>query len=190
METRCPRIGAVLILFVLLIIGVSSEAQVLQVSSVKNDKADFTGDKRFYWAKQIEMLSDKGRFFYDDLFLKADMKRSVRDGLETLGYNFSSDQPDYLINFRLFREDATLRGGHGYGNEYWSGQEFDPSVDSSTFRIRAGTIIISIIDRKARQRVWQGFASGVDLDDEEKIKEAVQALIVEYSNRAYIYSRR
>jgi hypothetical protein len=61
--------------------------------------------------------------------------------------------------------------------------------------VKAGTLLVSLVDRKKGAIVWQGFASGlIDnnqfIKDEVKIHEAVNLIFENYGMRADNYSKK
>ena len=184
------------IFFVLfLLIGLKSIAQEITVRSDRNSDVDFTRYSTYYWARQVVSEKDVPQYFLNDLVLKADVRDAVRGELDDRGYQFSETSPDLLINFRLFDRPTRLKGFQGYGFEYWDGTEFNPASDVKEHFFEAGTLIISIIDRREQALIWQGFAKGLAENeeftkDEGKIREAVKLIFDEYGLTASKYTRR
>lgn len=185
--------GTIFVLF--LLIGLNATAQDLRVSGSRNSDIDFTRYATYYWANQVVSERDEPHYFLNDLVLKADVRDAVRSELDNRGYRFSQVNPDLLINFRLFDRATKLNGFEGYGFDYWNRSEFNPASDIRQHYVEAGTLIISIIDRREKALVWQGFASGLLTDgeftkDEGKVREAVKLILDEYGLTANEYTRR
>jgi hypothetical protein len=172
------------------------EAQDITVRSYKEDDVDFRKYATYFWASQVDNQTDQGVYFYDDLMLKADIRDAVHAELEGRGYRMDDSNPDLLVNFRVFDKAGTIRGVEGYGSRYWGENEIsfkNSPVDE--IKVDAGTLIISLLDKKEGRLVWQGFASGlIDskelVKDEGKIREAVNLIFEDYGNRVHEYTRR
>lgn len=109
--------------------------------------------------------------------------------------NSKAKGPDLIVNFRVFESPTTLKGSEGYGKSYWGGAKYREISDTTSYDVKAGTLLISFVDRKLSKVVWQGFASGLIDNDKfikEKgtIREAVNMIIDEYDQRAKQYTRR
>ncbi|MBT1697866.1 DUF4136 domain-containing protein [Fulvivirgaceae bacterium PWU4] len=170
-------------------------AQRITVASDKAADTDFSKFKTFYWTSQVDNQLDEGYNFLNDLILKAQVRDAVKAELMGLGYKLNPDSPDLLVNFRVFDKPVRLRGTEGYGTSYWGNDQYRSISDTTSYAVEAGTLLISLVDRKEGAIVWQGFASGlIDnnqfIKDEGKIREAVNMIFDEYGLRAKEYSRK
>jgi hypothetical protein len=127
------------------------------------------------------------------------MKAVIRDAVKAemlgLGYQLQSQEPDLIVNFRVFDKPVTLKGYEGYGTAYWSDQRYREASDTASYKVEAGTLLVSMADRESGKVVWQGFASGLIendafIKDEGKIREAVNLIFEEYNQRAKEYTRK
>ncbi len=158
---------------------------------VNSDKAlntDFSKYKTFGFASQVQ--TKNGLFFLNDYVLKNLIKHDVWHELETRGYDMAQQNPDLIVNFRVFDKPVEIKGFAG-GTEtgYWGTEEFRDVDSQRTYKLDAGSIIIQMADRTTGKMVWQGYASGITdgkvFDkDREKIAEAVSLIFNEYNNRA------
>jgi hypothetical protein len=184
-----------MVLAFLLLKSVTLQAQEIAVRSHKNPDVDFTRFRTYTWAAQVDQKQDDSFYFLNDLVMKADIRDAVRSEMETRGYRQDGTNPDLLVNFRVFIRPVNLRGYHGYGSSYWSQSEYDPSSDMTSYDVDAGTLILSMLDRKSGILVWQGFASGLSdtgefTRNEKKIREAVNLLFEDYGIRVSEYTKR
>jgi hypothetical protein len=173
----------------------SVHAQNIKVTAIKALDQDFSSYRTFYWAGQVDEQLDLNSFFLNDLVLKADIRDAVHGELEALGYKLNATNPDLIINFRVFDRPTTLHGLDGYERNYWGTNEYFAGADSTSFDVEAGTIIISIVDRREQNLVWQGFATGLLKEGEfnkndGNIREAVKLIFDEYGHRVYEYTKR
>lgn len=181
----------------ILSMSIASVAQKKEII-VESDKAlnnDFSKYKTFAFASMIDKDLEVGFYFLNDLVLKSQIREAVKEELMGLGYEFSTNDPDLVVNFRVFEKPTTLKGSEGYGTSYWGGAKYRDVSNSTSYDVKAGTLLISFADRKLSKVVWQGFASGlIDNDkfikDKGTIREAVNMIIDEYDQRAKQYTRK
>jgi hypothetical protein len=183
---------------VLLFAAAGTYAQV-SVHSQQANNIDYSKYKNFTWASGISNDLEPGVYFLNDLVLKAQIREAVKGELMGRGYqlNESRDQSDMLVNFRIFDKPVTLKTGADYGENYWGDTAADYTYDTeeTSYDVQAGTLLISLADRKSGKVFWQGFASGlIDnsqfVKDEVKIREAVKSIFDEYTQTAKAYSRK
>jgi len=169
-------------------------AQSITVESDRALDTDFNKYKTFGLASQVDSELDEGLYFLNDLVMKSMIRDAVKDELMGLGYEERDEDPDLIVNFRVFDEPVTLKGFEGYGTSYWS-DDFRQISDTASYDVEAGTLLVSMADRESGQVVWQGFASGLlennaFVKDEAKIHEAVNLIFENYNQRAKEYTRK
>lgn len=168
--------------------------QEIVVNSIKHPEADFTRYMTYYWAVQVDYDTYDESYFLNDLMFKSDIREAVRNGLENLGYRADPSAPDLIVNFRVFEKKTRLNGFEGYGVNYWNPKEYSPESGRRA-EVSAGTIILSIVDRKQGVLVWEGVASGLVtqgkfVKEEGKLREAVDMILNQYGMRANEYTKR
>jgi hypothetical protein len=183
-------------LWIMLGMSLSTLAQtgVITVESEKASDVDFSKYETFNFASTIDGNLEQGLYFLDDLVFKNQIRDAVQDEMMGVGYSRVSRDPDLIVNFRVFDQPTKLKGSKGYGAHYWGNAAgYKNLSDTKTYDVKAGTLLISFVDRKNSQVVWQGFASGlIDNDrfikDKMHIREAVNLIMNEYNERADRYS--
>lgn len=170
-----------------------SEAQNITVDADKKLNTDFSKYKTYAWASQVDSKLDEGFYFLNDLVLKDRIRNAVKFALDGRGYKYTRQSPDLLVNFRVFDKPTSIRGYTGYGTTYFGTEEVREPEDVTTFDVKAGSIIVNLVDTKTGQVVWRGLASGLTnangFDrDENKIKQAINLIFEPYSYRADKYS--
>ncbi|CCH52915.1 hypothetical protein BN8_01957 [Fibrisoma limi BUZ 3] len=170
-------------------------AQNITVNADKKLNTDFTKYKTYAYASQVDSKLDEGFYFLNDLVLKKRIRDAVTFAMDGRGYKYTRTKPDLLVNFRVFDKPATIKGFTGYGQRYWSNEEYRDPESATTYDVKAGTLLLSLLDMKTGQVVWQGFASGL-MDgnvfnrNEDKIREAVTLIFDKYNTRADGISKR
>ena len=178
------------------VINATGQSKTIQVKSDKLLNQDFSNYKTFAFSTMIDSDLEPGVYFVNDLILKKRIREAVNAELMGLGYTLDRENPDLVVNFRVFEEPTTLKGFEGYGESYWGATEqYRQISDQAFYDVEAGTLLISIVDRKSSQLIWQGFASGL-IDDnkfkkeEATIREAVNLIFDEYEQRAKEYTKK
>jgi hypothetical protein len=122
--------------------------------------------------------------------------------LDARGYRYAEQDPDLIVNFRVFDEPTEVRTVEDIGPGFWAQDEFRgagirtaspgamPAWDGIRVRqLEAGSIFVQIADMGTGQVVWQGFASGltdgnVFSKEEERVNEAVSKIFDQYPHEA------
>jgi hypothetical protein len=182
-------------LCLVLLVAFTTNGQELKVESDRSLSADFSKYKTFYFASQADAWLDEGVYFLNDLEMKSIIRDAVKGELMGLGYEMQSNEPDLVVNFRVFEEPVTITGFEGYGTSYWGSERYRDVSDKASYDVEAGTLLVSIADRASGLIVWQGFASGlIDGDafvkDESKIRQAVNMVFEDYNQRVGDYTKR
>jgi hypothetical protein len=185
-----------IIMSILLLFGVVTLfGQTITVRSDRAADVDFAGFKTFDWADQVDNQLDSGYYFLNDLILKAQVREAVRNEMMGLGYELTDNAPDLIVNFRVFDKPAVLKNLSDYGDDYWGRTSYSNISEATNYEVEAGTLLLSLVDRKSGRLVWNGFASGLIendqfIKDEGKVIEAVNMIFDEYNQRAREYSRK
>lgn len=188
------RVMCLFLVSVAFIAGV--RAQSITVRSDRSLNADIDDYKTFYWSSQADAWLDEGGiYFLNDLGMKAIIRDAVKGELMGLGYQLQSHEPDIIVNFRVFDKPVTLKGYEGYGTSYWDDERYRTADNATTYDVEAGTLLVSLADRKNGRVIWQGFASGliennVFIKEEGRIREAVNLIFNEFDARAKEYTRK
>ena len=121
---------------------------------------------------------------------------SIRTKMNALGYTFSEDNPDLLINYQANIQNTLKKTGnavpsvvdeagfYSYQKDLYTDM---PNADETTRLLieRAGAARIDIIDADKMQTVWQGNASGSLTEKglihpEEPIQRMVENLLKKF----------
>lgn len=121
--------------------------------------------------------------------VNAAVRNSVSEELVARGYRQNDVKPDLLVAYRVLERQARMKG---YINDeptmVSGGKEVRTPSDTTTHVLEPGTLIISLIDTRTSEVVWDGFASGLVrenafITEETKIKEAVHLIMEEFKYR-------
>ena len=175
--------------------GFTAFSQSITVESDENLRADFSDIKTFGFTSQVDDRLDPGLYFLNDLAFKSEIRQAVESELMGLGYTKATSEPDMIVNFRVFQEPVTIKGFEGLGTTYWTGSTVRDPDSATEYDLKAGTLMVHLVNRKTGELVWQGFASGlIDNDkfikDQVKVREAVSMIFDQFGERATEYTRK
>jgi hypothetical protein len=127
------------------------------------------------------------------------IKSSIDNELQGRGYRENEGSADLIVVYQVFDQKATL---HGYSNSDVTNSNGATSASSTapqqqvpqqptsapeteTFELEPGTLMVSLIDAKTSQAVWNGFVSGMVNDraftsDEADLKQAVHTIFEKF----------
>ncbi|HEY3403925.1 MAG TPA: DUF4136 domain-containing protein [Ohtaekwangia sp.] len=116
------------------------------------------------------------------------VQNSLKEELEARGYRQNDTNADLLVTYRVLERTARMRGYINDNPTMVAGREVREVSDTTTHILEPGTLLISLIDTKTSEVVWDGFASGLVrekafITDETKIKEAVHLIMEEFKYR-------
>ena len=96
---------------------------------------------------------------------------------------------DLIVSYQVLDQKATLHGFNNDVPEKAGNKEVRQPSDTATFALEPGTLMVSLIDAKTSEVVWNGWASGLIenrnfLTDQGQLKEAVHAIFEEFKHNA------
>lgn len=150
-----------------------------------DDQADFSKYRTFQWAPASAKTAA------DPMQFSEIQDRRIRDAVELAlggdGITLAASNPDLLVAYstRTNQKTQVVDSGYnayGYGYRGWRGDYWRPST-IDVYQYQEGTLIVDLIDAKAKRLVWRGKATGVvgDYADADKlINEAVTEMFVNY----------
>lgn len=123
-----------------------------------------------------------------NVMVNTTIKSSLKEELEARGYRQNDVRPDLLVTYRVLERQARMKGYVNDVPTMVTGQEVRTPSDTTTHTLQPGTLVISLIDTKTSEVVWDGFASGLVRDnafitEETRIKEAVHLIMEEFKYR-------
>lgn len=156
------------------------------VESDYDPDTEFDQYDSYYFASHAR--NDNVVFFLDDLTLKGNIREEVRNELEALGYNYTTSNPDLLVNFRVFEDPVNLQGYQQEDYDYWVEDVIDTD-NIKTYNLDAGSLVVEMADAETGQVVWTGYASGLMNEgkfdkSKQAIASAVEKIYSEYDYRA------
>lgn len=141
----------------------------------------------------------------DTLFHREILEKTISSRMGAQGYFKQSRKPDLLVMYKIFYDNFSLRGYNQPHFESWVNNEIvadnskeqgttdeffeDEEVNSEEYRVsnyemNDGTLLVVFFDRKKKQTVWQGYASGVfsrnKKDSRKNIKVATSKIFNEF----------
>jgi hypothetical protein len=193
------------LIVLLALLTTSAFAQDYKVTSDKDLSAPFDSYKTFAWANQVRSAKNLA-YVINDAILNTRIKNAVAHELAARNYSMNEQDPDLLVNYRVFDEPVEMTGYEGYfhDTDFWGTEEVKnaaptmlprsnlvvnndtPALDKGTdYYFDKGTLMVQLVDADKGVVVWQGYASGltdgmVFDKDEEHIAQAINLIFDRY----------
>ncbi|CAN5836912.1 DUF4136 domain-containing protein [soil metagenome] len=140
--------------------------------------------RAYAWASQVDDL-ENCEYFLNDHTVKTHVKHAISRQLGSIGYLYNHQEPDLLINFRVFDQPQKITRAADWGPTYFSEGEITSYDEDRMFEIPEGTVVVQFIDRKEGKIVWQGHVTGLakkgDFAKEKgKIDLAISVIFKQY----------
>lgn len=153
-----------------------------------NPEVDFKAFKTYSWASQVSDAKNSA-YFLNDATYKNTIRDAVAHELDARGYVYQANDPDLLVNFRVFDQPTEIRDNSGYGDNYWTANEYRPSTTPTVVKLDKGSVVMQLVDRKKSEVVWQGYASGLSqgetmAKERTAVASAVNKVFAQYTYRA------
>ncbi|WP_207431226.1 DUF4136 domain-containing protein [Sabulibacter ruber] len=117
------------------------------------------------------------------------LKKYIRERLEIQGYEFSDKKPDLLVSYYLYYNDLNMKGYEQEEFDIWLVNNEDPKEEHEPYRpikmyMSQGTLLVTLLDHKKQNAVWQGYTSGVLADPNSEntayLNRAVRTIFDQY----------
>jgi len=114
---------------------------------------------------------------------------AISNELEGRGYREEASTGDLIVAYQVLDRRAVL---HGYINdqpEVAGGREVRQPSDTTSFILEPGSLIVTLVDAKTSEVVWDGYNTGLNnneafVTDEVELKEAVHKIFEEFKYTA------
>lgn len=140
----------------------------------------------------------------DTLFHREILEKTIASRMGAQGYFKDMKKPDLLVMYKIFYDNFSLRGYNQPHFENWvntavvSNSDDNEELDEffkdeevegeeynvSNYEMNDGTLLVVFFDRKKKQTVWQGYASGIfskqNKDANRNIKVATSKIFNEF----------
>ncbi len=172
-----------------------ADAQQVKVGADKSFRASINDFKTFGWSSDINQIPNgsiyvapNGVFVFNNETTREKIKKAIKFELNAKGFKETHTNPDMVVVFRVSEQPGTLHTFNGY-------EKYDEGLDSTrtpqnkeTVKIKAGTLLINIVDAKSSMVAWQGYASGIlkpgMINNDVKVREAVASIFRKFKFRA------
>jgi len=148
---RALRLAAVVLLTVF---GLSA-CSTLSVTTDYDRAVDFSKLKTFRFEQRTEI---RNQLVYDRIV------RAITSELEAKGLSRADTDADVVVavHGRVDRETQIRTDSFGYGWGrwgYWGGPYGYGGATTTVSQVPVGTLVVDLVDAKAKQLVWQGVAT-------------------------------
>lgn len=152
--------------------------------------ADFKSIKSYSWSRAIDNIPNdqifvgpNGVLIFNNESGRKMIKDAIQYELDSRGYKMNGNDGDMIVSFLVLEQPASLRTTNGYVTVS-SGEKVRTEDNVSYTDVKAGTLIVNLIDAKTNKQIWQGFASGIlqadQMRDESKVRLAVSKVFSEF----------
>lgn len=187
LSIRWIKLAATLIVGTALLAGCAASGPTIQ--SDYDREADFTTYKTFAFFDPLG--TDKSGY---STLVTSHFKSAAREEMQQLGYTYSEQSPDLLVNFFSNTENRTdIRtspsitasyGYYGYRSGLYMGLPLYGSETQSR-HYKVGTLNIDVVDSEKEQLVWEGIAEGklskeAMANPRDAIRSAVKQIFATY----------
>ncbi|MCT4589683.1 MAG: DUF4136 domain-containing protein [Carboxylicivirga sp.] len=142
------------IVFFAIIAMIFTACSSIRTTADWDPSADFRGYQSFNFSESFDEIK------VNDLD-KRRIKNAIITEMEKRGYTLS-DQPDLLVNGYVTSVERTVvTNTHygGYGPYYYGWGGWYSTMDVNKYK--EGTLIVSLIDVRNKQLIWEGRAEGI-----------------------------
>jgi hypothetical protein len=86
------------------------------------------------------------------------LENAIKFEMEVHGYREDDENPGLLVLYRVFDKDFKFTGNN---EPYKITDDTQDYYSPVNYKLKAGTLLVQIIDLEKNQLVWQGYASGL-----------------------------
>jgi hypothetical protein len=157
-------------------------------------ESDYSYSGNFKKYKTFAFI-DQQRFDLDSIIPEDMIMQNISSRMKFLGYEHNDDKPNLLIGFRLYYSDFMFNGWDQPEIELWLEEKgyVEEDFERVKYRLKEGTLMVLLVDRKRNKTVWQGYNSGlIDLEtmnNERFIKGSIRLIFDKYRVFAEGYMR-
>ncbi|AKQ45223.1 hypothetical protein TH63_05580 [Rufibacter radiotolerans] len=117
------------------------------------------------------------------------IKKYIRERLEMQGYEYSEQKPDLLVSYYIYYNDLNMKGYEQEEFDIWLVNNEEPTAEHEAYRpikvyMTQGTLLVTLLDHKKQNAVWQGYTSGVMADPSSEstayLNRAVRTIFDQY----------
>ncbi len=170
-----------------------SIAQKVKVGADNSFKESLNKYTTFGWSADIDKISSDaiflapgGVYIFNNESTRAKIKEAINFELNAKGYTQTETNPQVLVLFEVTEQPGHLVTFNGY--DMVGGEKVRTAEDKEKVDIKAGTLLINLVDRKSGLVAWQGYASGIlnpdMINDNVKVREAVAAIFRDFKFHA------
>ena len=148
-------------------------------------ESDYSYAGNFKKYKTFSFIQQQ-RYDIDSLIPEDLIMETITSRMSMLGYRRSDNNPNLLVGFRMYYNDFIFNGWEQPDFEIWLEEKgyVEEDFEKIKYKMKEGTLIILLVDRKENKTVWQGYNSGLidinALDNERFIKGSVRLIFDKY----------
>ncbi len=152
--------------------------------------ADLASMKTYSWIENVDQIPEDRLFIVPGgilVFNNESGRKKIKDAIEyeldARGYKKVGNNPDMMVSFAVTEMPGSFRTTNGYVT-LSSGEKVRTEDNVTYTDVKAGTLIINLLDADKQAQVWQGYASGIldnsSIQDESKVRQAVSGIFSKF----------
>ncbi len=152
--------------------------------------SDYSYGGAFHKYKTFNFITHASAHDSSTLRQYAVLQKYIRERLEMQGYEFTDRKPDLLVSYYLYYNDLNMKGYEQEEFDIWLTNNQEPATTNpDPYRpiklfMSQGTLLVTLLDHKKHNAVWQGYASGVmadkDVENTTYLNRAVRTIFDQY----------
>lgn len=139
---------------------------------------DYVADSDFNYSGNFKRYKTYGFVknpYQDSLEYYQAIERTISSRLGSQGYRQKDEQPDLLINYKIFTDEVKYRGYDQPNFDFWlqrkndivalteeeekENREKDETYNRVKYTENNGLLVIFVIDNKKGNTIWQGYTA-------------------------------
>jgi hypothetical protein len=139
---------------------------------------DYVADSDFNYSGKFKRYKTYGFVrnpFQDSTEYYQAIERTISSRLGSQGYRQKDDEPDLLINYKIFTDEVKYRGYDQPNFDFWlqrkadivelteeqekENREKDETYNKVKYTENNGLLVIFVIDNKKGNTIWQGYTA-------------------------------
>jgi hypothetical protein len=169
--------------FLILLTSLASGCAFVKLQTDYKPGKDFEQYQTFCWLQGCEFVYLGPEYFKDFNNIEL-IREAIVDELVDKGFEQNSNQPDFLVDFRIIAEEKTAITSTYAVEDIDGSRPWIPFDDQEVRYYIEGSLVIDVIDAQTSEIVWRSY--GVQYFEhqekvsEKRIRRAVRAALKEF----------
>ena len=144
---------------------------------------DYSYEGRFKKYRTFDMMAQTGGL--DSTMFNPIIQSSILSRMKFLGYRQTDKKPNLLVAYKIYYDSLSFKGYEQPAIEDWADRPFiTHEYDEKDIRMRTGTLLIQLYDRKQEKLIWNGYATSlygpIEYNNNRQLRNAVISILDKY----------